>query len=771
MDTSQFATAVEDLSARQERGEAIHPGDLVGAFRIESELGRGGMGVVYRAEQVQPVRRKVALKLMLQKLKGSVAETLFEIERQALADMNHPGIAKIFDAGRTAHGFSWLAMEWIDGPTLYDHLKQHTLSRDELLRIFVRLCFGVQHAHERGLVHRDLKLANVLIARVDGIAQPKLIDFGLAVTLAGASAPLVRGGTLSYMSPEQRDQTKRIDARSDVYSLGIILLRMLTPMAVQGELESLGSSGELSGLFHNGDRAPERSAPAWMHRIDPELRQVIALALRHDPTQRYDTARALAEDVERFRACKPLRAVSTRRLYRASKFLRRHALAVLLAGLAVSGLVLATVGSTLGYWRAEQARERAEIEAGKAREIASFVESLINGLDPAVTRGMDSKLLRMLVDDAERRVETELKQQPEVLAEIYRILARTRSGLGEDKAAVLLGARALSLYQATGQQAVAQWRMQRAIGTYEVEAGQDAVGVRRLGTVVAELTRLLGAEHPDTLIARSALAWYSSSLSGQRERALSELRAIVPAMQRALAADDRDLWLAMHRLAIICGEQGQYQEAHAIYRQLERMMEAKLGADHPLLLSMLNSAAVLYSEQRNYPVAGQLLAELLPKVVRVFGEQHAMTLSVTVNLAGALRQAGKLTQSGPYYERAYQLAKSLYGDDHLRSHIASSNYGNYLTASGNPNQAEPLQRAALAGMIKAFGAEHMYAAEMQRGLAETLIALGQLKEAETLLSGAEATILKQAPDSRSDLEKIAETKRKLATARSTTGRD
>jgi len=201
------------------------------------------------------------------------------------------------------------------------------------------------------------------------------------------------------------------------------------------------------------------------------------------------------------------------------------------------------------------------------------------------------------------------------------------------------------------------------------------------------------------------------------------------------------------------------------------MMEAKLGAGHPLLLSMLNSAAVLYSEQRNYPVAGQLLAELLPKVVRVFGEQHAMTLSVTVNLAGALRQAGKLTQSGPYYERAYQLAKSLYGDDHLRSHIASSNYGNYLTASGNPNQAEPLQRAALAGMIKAFGAEHMYAAEMQRGLAETLIALGQLKEAETLLSGAEATILKQAPDSRSDLEKIAETKRKLATARSTTRRD
>ena len=292
-----------------EGAQTLAPGQRVGPYRITRLLGEGGMGAVYLAEQLEPIERPVALKLIRGQVRGGLTEAYFLVERQALARMDHPGIAKVYDAGTTPQGHPFFAMEWIDGPSLAAYCSARSLSLRDKLTLFTRICMGVQHAHQKGVIHRDLKPSNVLIADVDGAPTPKIIDFGIAIGASrgtGGEATLMqRAGTRGYMSPEQlQGKVSEIDIRSDVYALGVMLLELLAPASLFDHATDAGLDNRAIHAALLASLGQNASANADIAR---DLAAIPAVTLaartrdRPERTRRYDSAQAR-------RGCRPLPA-------------------------------------------------------------------------------------------------------------------------------------------------------------------------------------------------------------------------------------------------------------------------------------------------------------------------------------------------------------------------------------------------------------------------------------------------------------------------------
>lgn len=326
-------------------GTDAQPGLRVGPYQLTRSLGRGGMGEVWLAEQLHPVRRQVALKLMQRQVLSPLAEAYFEVERQALARMDHPAIAKVFDAGRTADGHPWLVMEWVDGQHLLTWCREQAPDLHARLRLLAALARGVQHAHARGVLHRDLKPGNVLVVQVDGRPHPKLIDFGIALGLdVGATSPgdvhtYEAVGSGAYMSPEQREgSAQAVDPRSDVYALGMILLCLLLPGASLSALaEDASDAARLRARLDTALAAGRGRSEPLLSGVPRPLLHVLRCALAPCQAERYASAEALARDLERFVEHRPVAVMGRARAYRMGLFVRRRAPAVV----AVAGIVLA----------------------------------------------------------------------------------------------------------------------------------------------------------------------------------------------------------------------------------------------------------------------------------------------------------------------------------------------------------------------------------------------------------------------------------------------
>ena len=428
---------------------AERPGTLIGPYKLLEQIGEGGMGVVYMADQQTPVRRRVALKIIKAGMDTRQVIARFEAERQALALMDHSNIARVLDAGATDSGRPYFVMELVRGIPITEYCDQNNLPVHERLELFIQVCHAVQHAHQKGIIHRDLKPSNVLVTLNDGRAVPKVIDFGVAKatgqqltdkTLFTAFAQMV--GTPLYMSPEQAEMTSvDIDTRSDIYSLGVLLYELLTGTTPFDQQRMRSAAFDEIRRIIREEEPPKpstrlstlgesRTATAAHRQVDAhrlsqivqgDLDWIVMKCLEKDRTRRYETATGLAEDIHRYLTDLPVKAGRPTRIYRLKKFIRRNKAGVLAGSAIAVALIMGLALATIGFIQARRQAVRADLAAVRATAVSDFLQQMLQSADPDQLKGQEYTL-RQLLDDFSAGLSDQLASQPEVEADLQKTI-------------------------------------------------------------------------------------------------------------------------------------------------------------------------------------------------------------------------------------------------------------------------------------------------------------------------------------------------------------
>jgi eukaryotic-like serine/threonine-protein kinase len=702
-----FLDAPVDLAAVVTPDEAdgdvsTAAGTTIGPYRVVREIGRGGMGVVYEAEQQRP-RRPVALKVILGgRHVDAEAVRMFRRETESLARLKHPSIAAIYESGSTDEGQHYFAMELVQGPTLSDYLeaKGPARSRQDLglrLSLFRRICSAVAYAHQRGVIHLDLKPSNILVIEPPGGGAPdvKVLDFGLAritdpdAQAATAVTAFARvQGTLPYMSPEQvRGRRDEVDVRSDVYALGVILYRTLTGR-LPYDLEGAGITEAARIVCDVPARPLSAVAPDAM-RFDHDLEVIVQKALEKDPARRYTGVAALEEDVARHLEGRPILARAPSALYQIRKLVVRHkvpfgaaaALLVLLIGFAVT--------MTFQARRIAAERDRASREAMTAQRVSDFLTGLFKVSDPDETKGNTIKA-REILDTGVERIGKELADEPEVQARLMQTMGKVYANLG-------LYPKALPLLE-------------------------QSVATRR---------RLLGDEHPDTLAAMYDLALLYVNL-GRRAEAETLDDRILETRRRLLGQDHPETLRVMAGLAFIYRLQGRFEDSERLSRQVLDARRRVLGEDHPDTLQSTVELAGLYYARRRYPEAEALYRPAIESLRRVLGEENSLTLKSISALGNVYERTGRVVEAEALHRDTRERLRRLLGDDHPLTLSATNDLAVLLDEQGRYADAEPLYRDNLARERRVLGDDHQNTLTSMNNLANVLSAQGRYAEAETL---------------------------------------
>jgi tetratricopeptide (TPR) repeat protein len=667
-------------------------GQRIGRYKLLQQIGEGGGGVVYMAEQEEPVRRRVALKIIKLGMDTKQVVARFEAERQALALMDHPNIAKVHDAAATQTGRPYFVMELVRGVKITDYCDQNNLPTAKRLDLFIQVCKAVQHAHQKGIIHRDIKPSNILVTLHDGVPVPKVIDFGIAKATTGQ--PLTDKtlftafeqfiGTPAYMSPEQAEMSGLdIDTRSDIYSLGVLLYELLTSkvpfeakeLAVAGldemrriirEKDPIRPSTKLSSLdaAEQTTVAKRRQAepPRLIHQIRGDLDWIVMKCLEKDRTRRYETANGLAQDLERHLKHEPVTACPPSAMYQFQKLVHRHKVFVAAAGAVATALVLGLVGSTWQAFRATRAereqsrlrqesesqRKLAQTQAARSDEVARFLKKILASVGPSVAQGRDTKLLAAVLDEAALSVGRDLTNQPEVELEIRVTLAETYEWLGlNDKAekmateAVALGRRlnreSLPLASALHILGWVQWRLDNA-QLAEISF-REALTIR---------TNLLGTENAAVAYSLDRIAYVLAS-EGKFAEAEESARAAVALRRKFPVGDDPVFDGSVGTLASVLWQAGRSHDAEPYGRESLEVCRKVLGNKNHLTSFALNKLALILESQGEFPEAEELIRECLAIQRKVLDPNHP-ELSLTVAILGRiLAKRGSLTQAELFY--------------------------------------------------------------------------------------------------------------------------
>ncbi len=726
--------------------DQFQPGDLIGPYRIVRLAGAGGMGVVYLAEQLSPVQRRLALKFVRRKGLGDLADAYFLVERQALAQLDHPGVAVLYDAGRLG-GLLYFAMEWVDGAPIDRYVAEHGLDRRARLQLFIRACRAVHHAHTRGIIHRDLKPENILVDQVDDRPVPKVIDFGIALlgdsALPGTAKPIRdRAGTRAYMSPEQSESGAEIDIRTDVYALGVVLYVMLC----DPDRKLAGDTAELSGrdvydllgqlhsqrAIANAQTGPE-VAGAVVAELPSELRHVIGKALAPAKEDRYDSALALAEELERYLNGYAVRAMPAGRWYRLRKFVGRHAapvaaiVAVVLAlvvglGAALYGLRSAEIESE----RALVAAELAQSEAQRAERIADFLQSILASVDPSVAGDLDKTLLRRVLDDAAARAATELDDDPALLASMQAVIGRSYRGLGDPQTAVSM------LRQASAAQhpPVADTVDDLAMALDDLGQAKEALAV--LDAALDELGSADDSRSADRLQLLSSRTEYLMRAENPAA-ALAAAEALLPQVEAEFGPDDQITLGLRSTIARALSDAGESERALALLEDIADRQLRTLGPSAAQTLHVQGALAIAYLQARRFEDALSLINESAPRALKVYGEQHQAILSLHSLKGSALKGLGRMDEAAEAFEKAYIGFLAKFGDNHPHVIGTSFNYAQALVAAGQFGLADPLLSRAAEQGPAVFGPEHPILLDIALAQGKSALRAGRRGEAGRII--------------------------------------
>jgi non-specific serine/threonine protein kinase/serine/threonine-protein kinase len=555
-----------------------------------------------------------------------------------------------------------------------------------------------------------------------------------------------RAGTRGYMSPEQLlGKVGEIDIRSDVYALGVMLLELLTPIAMLDRAAEAGLDNRDLHAALLASLGQEAVANADVTRdlgaIPAQLRWLIARAIDPQRARRYDSAQALAEDIDRYLRRYPLHAVPSTPTYRLRCFVTRNRGQMIAAGLIALALIAGTSAAVVGMLRAREAAERANLEAEKSRQTSQFLTDVLSGVDPEQARDLDKTLLHLVLDKAAARADKELADQPEVLADIQNTIGGSYSGLSEYKRALEHVRRAYDVARAhLGADALPTLKIEHQLARQLLNTGQQNEAEELLVSNVAALTRTRGATDRQTLDSILDLV-RTQRERGEYAAAEQRIEALLPAIERNPEAKDKLEIDALDMQATVLTDLGRYTEAEPIFHNVVERETAQYGADYPKTLDSMNSFAIMYMESQRYAEGAKILASMLPIEEKLYGPDHAVTLNIVSNLAGALRQQGtpeKLAESGPYYRRALEGVRKKFGDRHMNTIIATHNYANYLLDVGDTTQAIALQQQALISSTELLGADHAVTGEIHFGLGKALLRAQRYTEAEAQLQAAVA---------------------------------
>ena len=733
--TSKVNDSMRPMRDLLHASQTLPPGTRFGPWALIEPIGHGGMGQVYLARRADGAyERKVALKVMDAIGLAPAQYAFFEVERQLLAQMQHPAIAQIHDGGTDAQGRPWLAMEYIKGERITDFCDQRTLSLRRRIELFLRLCDGVQHAHQKGVVHRDIKPGNVLGHEINGVPTPCLIDFGIAIGAGEENRP---AGTPGYMSPEQADPTQHVDSRCDIYSLGGLLYELIIgvrpPATPEHDSESSSPSRHLATLDPEQIQTlAERRGLAPKHlllTLREDLDWVIAKAMEPNPDQRYQSVSLLANDLTRFLAGYPVSAAPPRRIVAAQKFVSRHRIGVFTAALVLMSLIGGLMSTS---WALHQAK----LESQRKQITADFLSSILSSVDPDFSGEMDKTLMLHVLDDAAQRIEVEMADDPDGRSDIQRTIAESYTALGMPR-------KAIPLLESTK----ATVRAKNGAGIGSVE---DLLTAQRLGSALVDAGRFEESEQvfreaiesgssakrrvPEGMVAdmRSRLSW-TLRQRGKMDDALAEARRAYAELVAKAPEDDPQRLDAGGRLAILLSDAGHYDEAIALIRDMIARRTEQLGADHPRTLAWRLSLAVFYLQKRDYAAGEMVLKAMLGPVAKKYGENSSMLAMVHNNLGGALRQQGKVEEAGPHYRFAYEFNLSHNGPEAPNTFMARHNLANWLLDDGQIQKAYEEQVACLEISERIFGADHNVTSEILRGLGMAQLALGELDDARLSL--------------------------------------
>ncbi len=728
----------------------------IGPYRIVRILGQGGMGLVYEAEQLQPLRRSVALKVIRWGMDTREVLARFDGERQALAVMDHPNIAKALDAGTTEDGLPYFVMELVAGVPLTEYCDKQELDVRRRLELFVGVCKGIQHAHQKGIIHRDLKPSNILVRVIDGDPVPTIIDFGIAKAVeqrltdnAFTTELGVMVGTPAYMSPEQAEASGLdIDTRADIYSLGMVLYELVTgvlPFDFRGQLPAafiaqyvLGGADMPTPSHRVGALAADAATPLALRRhttpvglrreLKGDLDWIVLKAIERDRTRRYETANALALDIERHLEDRPVVARPPTAAYTAAKFVRRHRLGVSAAAVAAVALAVGVAGIA-------RERNRAEREGAKAQAISTFLGDMLNSADPWQGGARQTTVVEALRAGV-AKVSAGSVADPAVGATIKRTIGTVYLNLGRyPEADTLLRAALAERIGRSGPASAETAESFSDLGSLYFSQGEFDSAGRAFEQSLEVRRRLLGAG--DTLVAASLLELADlantrgdhhggDSLAGQ---ALAILRRVYGERHPALPA-------AMERIVSAQLRAGNLEQAESTARAGIAMLRSLGQGRTPRVATFLNDLALSRSFQGDHAEAIGLMHEAVALDSALFGPSHPHLATHLENLGLVYSEGGFPDSNAAVLKQALAMRRAVLADDNPAIGRSLFNLATVEYIRGAYAAAEPVFEEAITLMRRAYGPEHTDVVWATASLGRNQYRLGRRAEAERNLRWA-----------------------------------
>jgi len=751
-------------------GSVDTPGTRIGRYKLIRVLGEGGMGIVHLAEQEQPIKRQVALKVIKPGMDTKQVIAQFEAERQVLAFFDHPNIACVYDAGMTQHGRPFFVMEYVEGMPITEFCDQQQLSVAARLGLFLQVCEAVHHAHQKGVIHRDIKPSNVLVANRDGKHIPKIIDFGVAKAMGKLLTEYslhTKGsqllGTPEYMSPEQADMAKEdIDVRADVYSLGVLLYVLLVghlpfdtrelrahgiehirkvireqdPKTLGTRLAALDAAGQ------GQDIAQQRQTDirTLLKTLRTELEWIPLMAMRKERERRYQSAAELTQDLRNYLNGEPLLAGPPGSAYRVRKFVRRNKTLVLAGLVLLVTLMAATLVSTLFAIQAKH-------QAKNAAEINVFLnEHLLGSLNP-LKNSADEVTASSILNRASDNLKDQFKDEPVIEASIRQTLASAYRELGALESAQTHQELALQLRHASlGDQHPDTLESIYAAAVLYRQQSRYAEAVRLAEQALGAQKRVLGPDHTSTLLTMNilGLSYHDQGNLNEAETLLKEAESIA---LRALSKEHRYTLLIKVSRASVYRSQGLFAEAEALLERILPAYERLWGEEHPYTLDLMRTLGMLRSRHKNPKDAEPIFTRELEIRQRVLGAEHLQTLSTMRSLAELYTQQGRYPEANDLAVRALEIGLRKYGEDHPTTLWSGNRLAVLRTVQKQYAEAEILLTRVIEGRTRISGEGHPNTLRAKIRLSRVYVQQDRNDEATPLLLEAfEGLFDKLGPD-------------------------